>query len=85
MKLEDAHTVAMMASQREQLALFRDRGKLSGSIDLGGYKCETLDPVMVALIRPVIQDELNRRIAVIDHDLQALGVEIEGVGELTTA
>lgn len=82
MKLADAHTVAVLASQRDQMQLFRDRGKISGSIDLGGHRAETLDPIMIELIRPVIAAELNRRIAVIDHDLLGLGVDLEDTAAL---
>lgn len=38
---------------------------------------ESLDEAMLALVRPVIEKELRARLASIDRDLRALGVDVD--------
>jgi hypothetical protein len=76
MKLDDAHVVARMADLRQQLVWQRDGWKLHAKL-VGPAGTEVvLDPPILNLMRPAMVAELNRRIAVLEGDLRALGVEV---------
>lgn len=69
MKLENAFVVTGLVTLREKLVRQRDHEQVRGHVG-----DDTLDPVMIRLIRPVITAELDRRVAVLDGELRALGV-----------
>lgn len=71
MKLDNCHIVTRLAQARYRLISERDRGTFGVTID-----GTTQDAVMVELLRAAIRNELTRRIAEIDADLAALGVEV---------
>jgi hypothetical protein len=76
-KITDVHLVSNLVRQREHLLALRKDAKITGSISVGSWSSDSLDPVMIELIRPVINAELDQRIAVIDGDLRDLGVVLE--------
>lgn len=71
MKLDNCHIVTRLAQARYRLISERDRGTIGVTID-GTSQGE----VMVQLVRGTVRDELTRRIAEIDEDLRALGVDV---------
>jgi hypothetical protein len=74
MKLSHLPRVLDMVGQRRQLVDFLDAAaerKLAVSIDSNRQ-----DETIVALVLPVIACELNARIAKIDRELEAHGVQI---------
>lgn len=84
MKLERLEMVTRHAERRKQLA--HQLGVLEGwpgNVELGKPRlCVTIDgerqsDEITALIKPVLICALRSEIARVDHDLAALGVEVE--------
>lgn len=71
MKLASLGVAARSAEARALLVRLRDRATLEVTLDR-----ERQDEVMVALVRPIVVAELDRRIADVEADLAALGVEL---------
>lgn len=76
MKLDDAQIVANMARVRRHLIDQRDGWRMSVTL-AGPASSEVLDPHLTAQLRPLVNAELDRRIAVLEGDLRALGVEVD--------
>ena len=77
MKISDVFVVSNLVRQREHLLALRKDAKITGSISVGSWTSDNLDPVMIELIRPIINAELDQRIAVVEGDLRDLGVVLE--------
>ena len=84
MHFDDIHLAGNLARERARLLHLRDGCKLSAQLTcrggLGGTH-ETLDPPIIDQLMPIVRAELDRRLAVVDADLVAIGVEVPLIGQ----